>query len=53
MDASNFWTWFIVEAFGAAYVAGVLYYFFIRKFKKEQKEQKENAERNKKNQETP
>ena len=50
MDASNFWTWFVVEAFGAAYVVGVLYYFFIRKFKKEQKE---NAERNKKNLETP
>ena len=48
MDVTNFWTWFFFEALGAAYVAGVLYYFFIRKFKKEQKEQKENAERNKK-----
>ena len=53
MDASNFWTWFVVEAFGAAYVVGVLYYFFIRKFKKQQKEQKENAQRNKKTQEIP
>lgn len=38
MDNGNFWTWFIVEAIGGVYVAGVLYYFFIRKFKKENKE---------------
>jgi hypothetical protein len=38
MDPNNFWTWFIVETIGGVYVVGVLYYFFIRKFKKEQKE---------------
>jgi phosphotransferase system glucose/maltose/N-acetylglucosamine-specific IIC component len=45
MDATNFWTWFIVEAFGAAYVVGVLYYFFIRKFQKEKKENEEKAKK--------
>lgn len=45
MDASNFWTWFIVETIGGIYVAWVLYYFFIRKFKKEEKENAEKAKR--------